>query len=580
MLLKVSDLSLSVRARGCLKTLGIDRVGELVSYTARDLLQVQNCGRTTIKELKAALSTLGLSLAMAVPAWHVTNISDLARRRAAALKRVRHRRATALYAVDSSRGLDREIESALAAVLKDSVLPKVELWMGLDHADLPTLQEVGEVADVTRERIRQIVEKAKSKIAGADLKMPRLRTAVGLLEEASVLLESNAVSLIESQGLSKGKISTRGLVRAAEFFGVPTQLEHARIGGREFVGRPDALAAVKAALRASRRAIEHWGCSTVDDICAQLALAGSTSLPVEVVKDALMTQPGFRWLDEQTGWFWLADIPRNRVLNKIDKVLAIAPRVDLGALRAGIARHYRMEGFAPPTRVLRALCEQLDDCEVVDGTTVVDRRPRDPQAELSDQERAMVEVFRTHGPVLSYPEAVRHCLAAGLNEITTTIYLAGSPVLRRVVMGVYTLIGASVSPAQVDAVAKTVTRGRRSQIIQDFGWNANGASIWATYKISAGMLRSGVLGVPAGIRKYLDTGSYELRGSDESPIGRIGISDANMWGFLSFFRRRGGEAGDFLRVTFNLAERFAVVEVAEEPFEETVSPSAERRSAG
>lgn len=88
------------------------------------------------------------------------------------------------------------------------------------------------------------------------------------------------------------------------------------------------------------------------------------------------------------------------------------------------------------------------------------------------------------------------------------------------------------------------------------------------------------MGVPAGIRKYLDSSGYDLRGSDDSIIGRIRLAEANMWGFLPFFRRRGGEAGDFLRVTFNLSERRAVVEVAEEPFEETMTAPTEERSAG
>lgn len=580
MLLRVSDVSLSVRARRCLEKLGVHHVGDLVSLTPADLLQVPNCGRTTIREIKAALSSLGLSLAMQVPVWTQIDAPDLARQHATTLMGLRRKRSATLYAVDSSRGLGQEVRSALVAVLKTADLAKVELWIGLDDRDAPTLQEVGEVADVTRERIRQIVEKARTKIAAADLKMSRLRSAVRLLEDAPVLLESTAASLIQSGGLSEATISTRGLLRAAEFFGVATRAQLARIGGKGFVGTPEALAAVKVVLRMGRRAVEQWGCSTVDDICAQLNSEGSAAIPPSAVKEALMTQPGFRWLDEPTGWFWLADIPRNRVLSKIDKILATAPRVDLSALRAGIARHYRMEGFAPPTRVLRALCEQLDDCEVIDGTTIVDKRPREPQIELSEQERVMVGVFRIHGPVLSFPDAVRHCVAAGLNETTTTIYLSGSPVLRRVVMGVYTLVGASVTPGEIEAVAKTVSRGRRSQIIQDFGWHSDGNRIWATYKISAGMLRSGVVGVPAGIRKYLDSSGYDLRGSDDSNIGRIRLAEANMWGFLPFFRRRGGEAGDFLRITFNLSERRAVVEVAEEPFEETMAAPTEKRSAG
>ena len=91
-----------------------------------------------------------------------------------------------------------------------------------------------------------------------------------------------------------------------------------------------------------------------------------------------------------------------------------SPQVDLAALRAGIARHSRMEGFSPPSRVLKALCEQLEDCEVLGGRIVVDKRPRSAR-ELSKHERTMIEVFREHGPVLSYADARQRCIDAGLN---------------------------------------------------------------------------------------------------------------------------------------------------------------------
>ena len=280
-----------------------------------------------------------------------------------------------------------------------------------------------------------------------------------------------------------------------------------------------------------------------------------------------MTQPAFCWLDQGSGWFWLEDVPRNRLLNKIDKILAASPQVDLAALRAGIARHSRMEGFSPPSRVLKALCEQLEDCEVLGGRIVVDKRPRSAR-ELSKHERTILEVFREHGPVLSYADARQRCIDAGLNENTTAVYLGNSPILRRVDVGIYTVIGAVVSPGQVRAVAKTVNRSCRTRVMQDYGWEPDGSAVWVTYKVSAGMLRSGVVGVPAGVKKYITCDRYKLHGRDGARVGRIGIRDGSMWGFLPFFRRRGGDVGDSMRVSFNLSEGKAVAEISEEAFGE------------
>jgi len=576
MLLTVSDLGLSVRAARCLEKRGVVRIGDLVGLTEQELLALKNCGRRTVKEIKALLKGLSLSLGMKVPVWKTADVALLARRHSLALARIRERQFKNLYNIDSSRGLETEISSALRAVLKPRDLPKAELWIGLDLSTLPTLQDIGDVADVSRERIRQIIEKARARIELARLPMPRLGAAFRLLGGTLALTEPQAQHLLISEGVTERKVSMRGVLRAAEFFGIPSHLQHAKIGGGEFVGTAAALNAVRSAIRAGRHAVEHWGCSTIDDVCAQVSNATDETVTPEAARHAIETQPGFRWLDEESQWFWLDDVPRNRVLNKIDKILAVAPNVDLIDLRAGIARHYRMEGFAPPSRVLRALCEQIGDCDVVNGRTVVDTRPRDPTTELSDQERMMIEVFQRHGPALSYADAIRLCSDAGLNESTTSIYLANNPVLRRVTTGVYTLVGAAVTPGEIESVAKTVSRGRKRQVLQDHGWRPDGSGVWATYRISQGMLRSGVLGIPAGIAKYLHRQSYELHGADDASIGRVRIGGNSMWGFIPFFRRRGGDVGDFLRLTFSLNQPIARVEVAQEPFDDSVLDADEK----
>ncbi len=58
----VSELELSVRARRCLQRLSIQTIGELISKTETDLLQARNFGVTSLNEIKAKLTDLGLSL--------------------------------------------------------------------------------------------------------------------------------------------------------------------------------------------------------------------------------------------------------------------------------------------------------------------------------------------------------------------------------------------------------------------------------------------------------------------------------------------------------------------------------------
>ena len=58
----ISDLNLSVRARKCMTRLGITTVSDLVQRTADELLGSRNFGVTSLNEVRAKLSELGLKL--------------------------------------------------------------------------------------------------------------------------------------------------------------------------------------------------------------------------------------------------------------------------------------------------------------------------------------------------------------------------------------------------------------------------------------------------------------------------------------------------------------------------------------
>ncbi len=57
----VGELDLSVRASNCLEAANIKTIGELVSLSEDEVMNIRNFGRTTLKEVKKKLAQLGLS---------------------------------------------------------------------------------------------------------------------------------------------------------------------------------------------------------------------------------------------------------------------------------------------------------------------------------------------------------------------------------------------------------------------------------------------------------------------------------------------------------------------------------------
>ncbi|NIA07958.1 MAG: tetratricopeptide repeat protein [Actinobacteria bacterium] len=62
----VTDFELSVRSRNCLKSMGLNNLGDLLKVTEQDLLRYKNFGETSLREVRAILSQKGLRLGQMV----------------------------------------------------------------------------------------------------------------------------------------------------------------------------------------------------------------------------------------------------------------------------------------------------------------------------------------------------------------------------------------------------------------------------------------------------------------------------------------------------------------------------------
>src|SRR5689334_7620039 len=67
--LPIEELQLTVRSYNCLKREGIHTVGELISRSEQDLLDIRNFGAKSIDEVKAKLHEMGLSLKDSAPGF-------------------------------------------------------------------------------------------------------------------------------------------------------------------------------------------------------------------------------------------------------------------------------------------------------------------------------------------------------------------------------------------------------------------------------------------------------------------------------------------------------------------------------
>ena len=238
----------------------------------------------------------------------------------------------------------------------------VARYLGWDGRGGATLQAVGGEFGMSRERVRQICAPVAKTLAATKPFAPVLDRVLSVVVERIPAPVSAIEKTLVAERLTAAPFSLEGLTKAADVLGRQVPFEITGQPEDRMVLPPQMLAVEKrisrCARKCARKSVEHWGVANVEDITAQVTEQLSEPAHPELVAQVLQRNEDFQWLDEAGGWFWLSSVTRNRLLNRINKVLSVSPRINVAELRAGVAREYRMQGFAPPQRVLLELCRQ------------------------------------------------------------------------------------------------------------------------------------------------------------------------------------------------------------------------------
>jgi len=300
----------------------------------------------------------------------------------------------------------------------------------------------------------------------------------------------------------------------------------------------------------TKKTIAKWGVVTVDEIASKLKEKSPKFSDRHQLIKIIMLLTDIRWLDENNRWFWIQSLPRNRLLNRIDKVLSVAVKIHVSELRSAIARDYYFRSFAPPRKILLELCRQISGYRVEENYVICDM-PLPWEALFSDSELTMIKILCNYGCIIDGPKFEKICKDSGLNQSTFYRHLTYSPAIMRYGRCLYSLVGADISPGQVETL-QTEQRRRKGNILLDYGWQYG--KIWLGYRLSRSMIRSGCFNTPRSMKNFI-SGEFTLETREGEIIAKLVIRESGAWGLTKLFRRRGGEPGDYLALVFDINKR-------------------------
>lgn len=331
--------------------------------------------------------------------------------------------------------LEDELETFFRAKTDCREKEIVRRLMGWDGGQGTTLENAGLHFDLTRERIRQIRENTLQPLTA--LKPMLLEKAVECVERCVPAYAEDAESALAKAGILRTSFRVESIEKTARYFEVAVPWTSETWNSRRFVVNPAAMHGIRDFFTAARKRVSHYGITRKDYVLAEI----STEVKVETLNLYCSILEGLVWLDDVRDWFWLPT-GKNSVLNRLAKILRVAPRLAIAEARAGILRDRRMGEVELPPDIFRNLCISLPWCRVEeDELAAAEGVPAD---EEDSNEMLLVEILRRLGPVMRRRDLWTTANGSGIEKVHFDRLLSDSNVIVRPAPEVYGLIGSEI----------------------------------------------------------------------------------------------------------------------------------------
>jgi hypothetical protein len=381
---------------------------------------------------------------------------------------------------------------------------------------------------------------------------------------------SEASELLVNKGISRGPFHPESVISAAADCNLPTSLEIQTISGKEFVNSKIDEGVSKRLASIARKQSGGSGATDVAEVIEQARDEGLDFEDETVVK-LIRCLPGAAWLADDWFWFPSGPVGRNRLRNVARKMLSVTSPIHAKKIRVGMRKvtFYRnstspskQRHRVPPTAVILKFFEQHPEFKVDADGLVHKDQDLDYKAVLGDTEQALVEALRSTPTSVLDRQSIRdECMSKGLRTDTIEQLITYSPLLEHLGTNLWSIAGAIVDPASVEAVREANALRPKKRRVTNFGWTETG-DIWVSVAVPSYLSGSFVFGVPGGVKKYLTGHRFVARDDSGREYGNVTVADGgNVHGAGRLLLRKGADAGDVMLCRFNLAENTVLITV-------------------
>jgi hypothetical protein len=416
----------------------------------------------------------------------------------------------------------------------------------------------------SEENVAHLANRAIERLRAASFVPEAVQRAIDLTEQSLPILEAELCDLLLNARLCFVRFSCDALAAAATAFRATPPFERVRLGDRDGLVKSGAARQLNQLSATAKRLMRMRGCANIIELTDRARGIFGPNTSQGFTEAVIRTGEPFEWLDQKSGWFWqitTAGSDSNQLVNQIRRVMAVAPRITLRELRAAIRRDYPLGGFAPPLRVLAAVCKRLYYIRMEGDVVIrIDSLQRWNQV-LGPDEANLVRILQASPPVLSRAALLAHCREGGMNEDTINQFLACSAILRTPGPDHYGLVSAVLPDGTGHEPASDLGQPDMANVMHGFLPKGRVLLAW---KVDEPALWSGVVRVPDAVSNLVE-GDYRIKSITGSELGVFQITQLACWDVRPLLRNAAGEIDDTLVVVLDPLGRDAIGIIADWP---------------
>lgn len=403
-----------------------------------------------------------------------------------------------------------------------------------------TLQTIGDRYGLTRERIRQIVEKMAERLNGVTFTAPVIFKLKQLVQDSTPI----ALSIFNDNhhDLLGEKLSLEDADRfSREVLGIGIAVISDRSMGHTgnaikrtvLSAQNEEENGLTVVVRDSaRRMIRSCGAAQIMFVTGMASEMLNKSISITEVRKSIQSIEGMEWIIEDDGWFWFGlDTASNRAVEIARKVLSVTiNRIDVEEIQQAICRnrirrtsYHRDPRNKPPMLELprHVLCEvlsRLPYLAVVQYDDFIVKEKINTDDVLSETELVLYNTLKQHNGVASrntlYKEAVGKNFMSAINF---QVLLSSSPIIRPFAVGLFMLRGWDITIESIQKAFESRPGSSGCPLLPDRdGW------IEFELRMTASKLRELNMDLPAAAMS-IPHGDYRFEGMVNGVFG-IGAS--------------------------------------------------------